>query len=110
MTKDEQNSETSGSDWIDDVVSRALISSYGSNEEPTGKITDQVENSEEDLVAKPVETYEQYPYPDEEGTINIPEIPEESDQEKSKKSVKKTIEWLAVIVGALLVAFLIKTF
>ena len=110
MTKDEQNSETSGSDWIDDVVSRALISSYGSNEEPTGKITDQVENSEEDLVAKPIETYEQYPYPDEEGTINIPEIPEESDQEKSKKSIKKTIEWLAVIVGALLVAFLIKTF
>ena len=110
MTKDEQNSETSGSDWIDDVVSRALISSYGSNEEPTGKITDQEENSEEDLVVKPIETYEQYPYPDEEGTINIPETPEESDQEKSKKSIKKTIEWLAVIVGALLVAFLIKTF
>ena len=49
MTKDEQNSETSGSDWIDDVVSRALISSYGSNEEPTGKITDQVENSKKIL-------------------------------------------------------------
>ena len=110
MTKDEQNSETSGSDWIDDVVSRALISSYGSNEEPTGKISDQEENSEEDLVVKPIETYEQYPYPDEEGTINIPEIPEESDQEQSKKSFKKAIEWLAVIVGALLVAFLIKTF
>ena len=62
MTKDEQNSETSGSEWIDDVVSRALNSSYGSNEEPTGKITDQDETNEEDLVVKPIETYEQYPY------------------------------------------------
>ena len=83
MTKDEQNSETSGSDWIDDVVSRAMNSSYGSNEELTGKISDQEENSEEDLVVKPIESYEQYPYPDEEETINILEVPEESDQELS---------------------------
>ena len=110
MTKDDQNSETNGSDWIDDVVTRALNSSYGSNEPLTSKITDQEEHIEEDLVAKPIGNYEQYPYPDEDESIDIIEVLEGSDQEKSKKSVKKAIEWLAVIVGALLVAFLIKTF
>ena len=77
MTKDDQNSDTNGPDWVDDVVTRALNSSYGSNEPLTSKITDQEEHIEEDLVARPVEIYEQYPYPDEEGTINIPEKPEE---------------------------------
>tara|TARA_B100001778_G_scaffold160120_3_gene131576 strand:+ start:9323 stop:10150 length:828 start_codon:yes stop_codon:yes gene_type:complete len=112
MTKDDQNSETSGSDWIDDVVSRALNSSYGSDEQHTGKRTGQEDNRDEHPVAKPIETYEQYPYPDEdEGeTVNIIKPPQENDEEKSAKSVKKAIEWLAVIVGALLVAFLIKTF
>ena len=112
MTKDDQNSETSGSDWIDDVVSRALNSSYGSDEQHTGKRTGQEDNRDEHPVAKPIETYEQYPYPDEdEGeTVNIITPPQENDEEKSAKSVKKAIEWLAVIVGALLVAFLIKTF
>ena len=111
MTKDDQNSETNGSDWVDDVVTRALNSSYGSPEELLGKRTDQEKNKSGHLDAKPIELYEQYPYPDEEDeSTNVIEAPQEVSEEKSAKSVKKAIEWLAVIVGALLVAFLIKTF
>ncbi|GIR35072.1 MAG: hypothetical protein CM15mP49_04570 [Actinomycetota bacterium] len=33
MSNDDQNPETGASDWIEDVVNRALKSSYGSNEE-----------------------------------------------------------------------------
>tara|TARA_Y100000768_G_scaffold116641_1_gene86168 strand:+ start:3410 stop:4231 length:822 start_codon:yes stop_codon:yes gene_type:complete len=110
MTKDDQNSETNGSDWIDDVVTRALNSSYGSNEERTGKRTDQERNKHDDDVEMPMEAFEHYPYPDEDESVTLIETLEVDDEEKSVKSVKKAIEWLAVIVGALLVAFLIKTF
>tara|TARA_B100000676_G_C18066041_1_gene841019 strand:- start:1736 stop:2557 length:822 start_codon:yes stop_codon:yes gene_type:complete len=110
MTKDDQNSETNEPDWVDDVVTRALNSSYGSNEELTGKRTGQEENRDEHHVEKPIETYQQYPYPDEDESGNLIEATQENVEEKSQKSVRKAIEWLAVIVGALLVAFLIKTF
>ena len=41
MSNDDQNPETGASDWIDDVVNRALKSSYGSNEETFAETEDQ---------------------------------------------------------------------
>tara|TARA_Y100000768_G_scaffold366344_1_gene328431 strand:+ start:12847 stop:13668 length:822 start_codon:yes stop_codon:yes gene_type:complete len=110
MSKEDQNSENNESDWVEDVVSRALNSSYGYNEELTKKRNYNEDNEDEHSLTKDIESYEHYPYPDENQSFNSAEALEEINEEKSVKSVKKTIEWLAVIVGALLVAFLIKTF
>ena len=43
-------------------------------------------------------------------SIKLHDTPQAINEEGSARSVKKAIEWLAVIVGALLVAFLIKAF
>ena len=110
MTREDQNSEADGEDWVDDVVSRALTSSYGSIEEPEDRHSFSEEDEDEHTLIKPEETYEHYPYPDEDGTSNTFESPEENSRGDSGNSARKAIEWLAVIVGALLVAFLIKTF
>ena len=110
MSSDDQNPETGASDWIEDVVNRALKSSYGSNEETFAEKEDQEETEVKPNLTKPTDTYVRYPYPDEEESINLHDTPQAINEEGSARSVKKAIEWLAVIVGALLVAFLIKTF
>ena len=110
MSNDDQNPETGASDWIEDVVNRALKSSYGSNEETFAEKDDQEDTEVKQDLAKPTETYVRYPYPDEDESVNLPDTPQANNEERAAKSVKKAIEWLAVIVGALLVAFLIKTF
>ena len=110
MSNEDQNSETTGTEWVEDVVNRALKSSYGSDEELlTKKAEDETNEVKQNLVA-PIETYEHYPYPDEDESVNLSETPQVVEDVSSEKSIKKAIEWLAVIVGALLVAFLIKTF
>ena len=110
MSNDDQNPETGASDWIDDVVNRALKSSYGSNEETFAETEDQKETGDKQNLAKSTETYLRYPYPDEDESVNLHDAPQANNEDGSARSVKKAIEWLAVIVGALLVAFLIKTF
>ena len=110
MSNDDQNPETGASDWIDDVVNRALKSSYGSNEETFAETEDQKETEDKQNLAKSTETYLRYPYPDEDESVNLHDAPQANNEDGSARSVKKAIEWLAVIVGALLVAFLIKTF
>ena len=110
MSNDDQNPETGASDWIEDVVNRALKSSYGSNEETFAETEDQKETEDKQNLAKSTETYLRYPYPDEDESVNLHDAPQANNEDGSARSVKKAIEWLAVIVGALLVAFLIKTF
>ena len=110
MSNDDQNPETGASDWIDDVVNRALKSSYGSNEETFAETEDQKETEDKQNLAKSTETYLRYPYPDEDESVNLHDAPQANNEDGSARSVKKVIEWLVVIVGALLVAFLIKTF
>ncbi len=110
MSNDDQNPETGTSDWIEDVVNRALKSSYGSNEETFAEKEDQEATEAKQNLTNPTDAYVRYPYPDEDESINLHDTPEAINEEGSARSVKKAIEWLAVIVGALLVAFLIKTF
>ena len=110
MSNDDQNPETGASDWIEDVVNRALKSSYGSNEETSAEKEDQEATEANQNLTNPTDAYVRYPYPDEDESINLHDTPEAINEEGSARSVKKAIEWLAVIVGALLVAFLIKTF
>lgn len=110
MSNDDQNPETGASDWIEDVVNRALKSSYGSNEETFAEKEDQEATEAKQNLRNPADAYVRYPYPDEDESINLHDTPEAINEEGSARSVKKAIEWLAVIVGALLVAFLIKTF
>ena len=110
MSNDDQNPETGASDWIEDVVNRALKSSYGSNEETFAEKEDQEATEAKQNLRNPTDAYVRYPYPDEDESINLYDTPEAINEEGSARSVKKAIEWLAVIVGALLVAFLIKAF
>ena len=110
MSNDDQNPETGASDWIEDVVNRALKSSYGSNDETFAEKEDQEATEAKQNLTNPTDAYVRYPYPDEDESINLHDTPEAINEEGSARSVKKAIEWLAVIVGALLVAFLIKTF
>ena len=110
MSNDDQNPETGTSDWIEDVVNRALKSSYGSNEETFAEKDDQEATEVKQNLTNHADAYVRYPYPDEDESINLHDTPQAINEEGSARSVKKAIEWLAVIVGALLVAFLIKTF
>ena len=110
MSNDDQNPETGTSDWIEDVVNRALKSSYGSNEETFAEKEDQEATEAKQNLTNPTDAYVRYPYPDEDESINLHDTPQAINEEGSARSVKKAIEWLAVIVGALLVAFLIKAF
>ena len=110
MSNDDQNPETGASDWIEDVVNRALKSSYGSNEETFAEKEKQEETEDEQNLTNPTDTYVRYPYPDEDQNINLHDTPQVINEEGASRSIKKAIEWLVVIVGALLVAFLIKTF
>lgn len=110
MSNDDQTPETDDSEWIEDVVNRALKSSYGSNEKTFAEKEDQEETEVKQNLTKPTDTYVRYPYPDEDESINPHDTPQAINEEGSARPVKKAIEWLAVIVGALLVAFLIKTF
>ena len=110
MSNDDQNPETGTSDWIEDVVNRALKSSYGSNEETFAEKDDQEATEVKQNLTNHADAYVRYPYPDEDESINLHDTPQAINEEGSARSVKKAIEWLAVIVGALLVAFLIKAF
>ena len=53
MSNDDQNPETGASDWIEDVVNRALKSSYGSNEETFAEKEDQEETKVKPNLTKP---------------------------------------------------------
>ena len=105
MSNDDQNPETGASDWIDDVVNRALKVLTDLTRRLLPKRRDQKETEDKQNLAKSTETYLPYPYPDEDESVNLHDAPQANNEDGSARSVKKAIEWLVVIVGALLVAF-----
>ena len=110
MIKKEDPDEYNGNEWVESIVNRALKSSFGSDEETSelndsGSASEEMDNSGNDPI-----TFENYPYPDEEFIGKRINELDSRDGDASRKTIRKAIEWLAVIVGALLVAFLIKAF
>ena len=110
MTRNDYPDSNDENKWVQDVVNRALKNSFGSDEEISiphelASTSGQMNKAEKDSG-----TYEKYPYPDEDFPDETIDGLESPDEDTPEKPIRKTIEWLAVIVGALLVAFLIKTF
>ena len=110
--------------WVDDVVARAVERSIEnspefspsdleeSTEGPAGisALPPDDERANIDLLkdgSSPHIPSSDSPYPDEEFLGSGTEI---ENEEPKKKTLKSFLEWGAVILGALLVAFLIKTF
>ncbi len=97
--------------WVDDVLSRAIEESYEKPPKfaPTEETQQRSKNTDTNQVQNVdgVKADTISPYPDE-SPESEPAINTESAIEE--KNSKSALEWLTVIVGALLVAFLIKTF
>jgi len=97
--------------WVDDVLSRAIEESY--EKSPKFAPTEENQQTSRNTDTNQVQNVEGVkadtisPYPDESPEFEPPINTESAIEEKNSKSA---LEWLAVIVGALLVAFLIKTF
>lgn len=110
MDPDSSSDKNEDDSWVDDVVSRAIAKSYSESPKfqppeenlPSDKIF------EEDAEGNSPSVISVSPYPDEspEAILNAPQELEEP----ARKSGRRALEWLAVVVGALLVALLIKTF
>lgn len=121
---DKEDKDSVDEQWVDDVVAKALERSIENAPEflpsdiensahgkPSGSIElpdeeDEVIDSHEDKTS-PIQLSSDSPYPDDAFLHSGTEI-EETGQKK--KPMKGFLEWGAVILGALLVAFLIKTF
>ena len=97
--------------WVDDVLSRAIEESYEKSPKfnPTEENQQTSKNADVNQMQNPdgVKADNISPYPDESPNFESVISTEPDSEEKNGKSA---LEWLAVIVGALLVAFLIKTF
>ena len=120
---DKEDKDSVDEQWVDDVVARALERSIENAPEFSpndiessvhGKPLGSIDSSEEEGTnidsledrASPMLSSDS-PYPDDSFLHSDTEIEE---TEQKKKTMKGFLEWGAVILGALLVAFLIKTF
>ena len=121
---DKEDNDPVDEQWVDDVVAKALERSIenapeflpndienSSHGNPSGSIEspdeeDEVIDSHENKTSS-VQLSSDSPYPDDAFLQSGTEIEE---TEQKKKPMKGFLEWGAVILGALLVAFLIKTF
>lgn len=120
---DKEDNDSVDEQWVDDVVARALERSIENAPEFSpndiensvhGKPLGSIDSSEEEdtnidsLAGKssPMLSSDS-PYPDDTFLHSGTEMEE---GEQKKKTMKSFLEWGAVILGALLVAFLIKTF
>ena len=121
---DKEDKDSVDEQWVDDVVAKALERSIQNAPEflpndiessahgkPSGSIEslgeeDEVIDSHEDK-SSPIQLSPDSPYPDDAFLHSGTEIEE---TEQKRKPMKGFLEWGAVILGALLVAFLIKTF
>ena len=121
---DKEDNDPVDEQWVDDVVAKALERSIENAPEflpndiensahgkPSGSIEspdeeDEVIDSHENKTSS-VQLSSDSPYPDDAFLQSGTEIEE---TEQKKKPMKGFLEWGAVILGALLVAFLIKTF
>ena len=121
---DKEDKDSVDEQWVDDVVARALERSIENAPEflpndiensahgkPSGSIEspDEEDTNSDSLEDKssPIQLSSDSPYPDDSFLHSDTEIEE---TEQKKKTMKGFLEWGAVILGALLVAFLIKTF
>ena len=121
---DKEDKDSVDEQWVDDVVAKALERSIenapeflpndienSAYEKPSGSIeSPDEEDANIDLQedeSTPIQLSSDSPYPDDAFLHSGTEI-EETGQKK--KPMKGFLEWGAVILGALLVAFLIKTF
>jgi len=121
---DKDDKEAFGEQWVDDVVAKAVERSLENSPEfsPTDTENDCGTDEEVPYQASSVENQDYIaeedaaeaermslssPYPDEDFSNNVEE---DGGEQQGKKSMKSFLEWGAVILGALLVAFLIKTF
>jgi len=117
---DSDDKEESPNEWVDDIVARAVERSlekppeFNPTEEeqsdsshlddiPVSRARHKTVNEQSDIAVSIAES----PYPDHGYSQQAHEIDEIS---KKRKAMKNFLEWGAVILGALLVAFLIKTF
>ena len=121
---DKEDKDSVGEQWVDDVVAKALERSIenapeflpndienSAYEKPSGSTESPDEEDpnidlQEDE-STPIQLSSDSPYPDDAFLYSGTEIEE---TEQKKKPMKGFLEWGAVILGALLVAFLIKTF
>ena len=121
---DKEDKDSVDEQWVDDVVARALERSIENAPEflpddiensahgkPSGSIgsSDGEEVNIDSLEEKssPIQLSSDSPYPDDSFLHSDTDLDE---GEQKKKTAKSFLEWGAVILGALLVAFLIKTF
>ena len=121
---DKEDKDSVDEQWVDDVVAKALERSIenapeflpndienSAYEKPSGSIeSPDEEDANIDLQedeSTPIQLSSDSPYPDDAFLYSGTEIEE---TEQKKKPMKGFLEWGAVILGALLVAFLIKTF
>jgi len=121
---DKEDKDSVDEQWVDDVVAKALERSIENAPEflpndiensahgkPSGSIEspDEEDTNSDSLEDKssPIQLSSDSPYPDDSFLHSDTEIEE---TEQKKKTMKGFLEWGAVILGALLVAFLIKTF
>ncbi len=121
---DKEDKESVDEQWVDDVVARALersienapefspsdIENTVDGEPPSSyKSSDEEDSSIDSFEEKssPIQLSSDSPYPDDAFLNSSTEI---GEGEGKKKTLKSFLEWGAVILGALLVAFLIKSF
>ena len=121
---DKEDKDSADEQWVDDVVAKALERSIENAPEflpndiessAHGEHSGSIESlGEEDEVidshegkSSPIQLSPDSPYPDDAFLHSDTEIEE---TEQKRKPMKGFLEWGAVILGALLVAFLIKTF
>ncbi len=123
MVHSDDEEEKVNSEWVDDVVARAVERSLENSPEFNPTDTDHLGQISSDEFSSPeprkqtqdkdddklenVLTLEESPYPDDGFTQEAVDI---EDNNQKGKPMKGFLEWGAVILGALLVAFLIKTF
>ncbi len=117
---DSDDKEESPNEWVDDIVARAVERSLEKPPEFNPTEEEQSDSSDPDGIPvsptlnKPVKEHrdkdvsvDSSPYPDH----GYSQEDQEKDEiSKKRKPMKNFLEWGAVILGALLVAFLIKTF
>ena len=110
MESHERNNEDDPN-WVDDVLSRAIKKSYEDSPkfDPSelSQAEDKVVDVDEEQSVSEVRLDTLSPYPDESHQLEFKLDDTSAEKEKSGRGA---LEWLGVIIGALLVAFLIKTF
>jgi len=94
----DQGNTSSGDDWIDDVLSRALEKSYNDPPKFDPDEKKQISTTDTSASSEGSPTNNRLPYPDEN---TVPKIEDGDDETTtSERKARTALEWLVVIVGA----------